>query len=119
MNKPNRMNIDQLLQEIAQQEAPRQVDVAERVMAEVAQHPYMQRKRNSYATRRIVSIAMAATLALVVVNVIHLKAHSYDEDLISSTISQVNNYESYYSSSAIEELAPLDYIYDDEYAYAF
>ena len=105
------MNIDQTLEQLAHLQCPRQVDVTDRVMAQVMQRPYLQPRRHSLW--KPVSIMAAAAVALVlVVNVVSLYGRSYDEASMGMTLAQVNDYSSW---NTIEDgaLNPIEYMYDE------
>ena len=112
-------NLDEQLEELAQLRSPQRVDVTDRVMAQVMQHPYLQpqhtsRQEHGYGQlfRRIGIIAVAASLALVVLNVTSVYTHSYDEEDMGSMIAQFNDYSSW---NTIEEAAvnPYEYLYEE------
>ena len=105
------MTIDEQLEQLAHLQCPRQVDVVDRVMAEVKQKPYLQPARRRLW--RPISIAAAAAVAvLLVVNVVSLYTHSYDEANLGLTLVQVNDYSSW---STVEDLAvnPYEYLYEE------
>ncbi|MBR4738449.1 MAG: hypothetical protein IK058_00430 [Bacteroidales bacterium] len=106
------MNIDEQLEHLAHLQCPRQVDVTDRVMREVRQHPYLRPVHRGQTLRRIGIAAVAATLALVVINVTTVYTRSYDEDGLGDMIAQYNDYSSW---NTVEELAvnPYEYLYDE------
>ena len=113
------MNIDQTLEQLAHLQYPRQVDVTDRVMEQVMQRPYLQPQYSSSRGhsrgklfRRIGIVAVAASLALVVINVTTVYTRSYDEDGMGSMIAQVNDYSSW---NTVEEFAvnPYEYLYEE------
>lgn len=103
------MNIDEQLQQLAQQTCPRQVDVVDAVMAQVRQRPYLIPSHRKAVWRRIATTAVAAAAALVILNV--ALRPSYNEQQIGSMMTQVIDYD-YYSS--VEGLAenPIDFLYE-------
>lgn len=106
------MTIDQTLEQLAKQQYPEKVDVVDRVMAQVEQHPYLQRVTPRFQWQRFSAIAAAAVVALVAVNVV-LFHSDYDDDGIGSMIAQVNDYSSW---NTIEYAAvnPIESLYDEE-----
>ena len=111
------MTVDESIKELAALRYPGKVDVVESVMAEVSKHPYMRPVRKAVQPwQRIVSTTVAAAIVALVVNVVTVRMHSYDEAGIGSMISQVPNYE--YYGSTVEDCAenPIEYFYN-EYEY--
>lgn len=106
------MNIDQQLEQLARLQYPRQVDVTDRVMAQVMQHPYLRPRQRSKVWRYMGVAAVAASLALVVVNVTSVYTRPYDVENMGSMISQVNDYSSW---NTVEEVAvnPYEYFYEE------
>ncbi|MBP5528346.1 MAG: hypothetical protein J6X79_07855 [Bacteroidales bacterium] len=109
------MNIDQTLEQLSHLQCPHQVDVTDRVMAQVEQHPYLRpqyERGNGKVFRRIGVAAVAAALALVVINVATVYTRSYDEEGLGSMIAQYNDYSSW---NTVEEAAvnPLEYLYEE------
>lgn len=111
------MNIDQTLEHLSHLQCPRQVDVTDRVMEQVMQRPYLQpqyptRKNRAPLLRRIGIVAVAASLALVVLNVAVVYTRPYDEESMESTIAQLNDYSSW---NTVEEVAvnPYEYLYEE------
>ena len=114
------MNIEEQLKELSHQNCPRQVDVVDRVMAEVRQHPYLiptaaaETRRavtpiKKVLWRRIAMTAAAAVAALVVFNI--AVAPSYNEEQIGTMLAYVYDYDNY---ASVESAAPspIDYLYD-------
>ena len=58
------MNIDEQLEQLAHLQCPRQVDVTDRVMEQVSQHPYLRRPDTEHGRRRVVPFAAAAAVTL-------------------------------------------------------
>lgn len=111
------MTVDESIKELAALRYQGKVDVVESVMAEVSKHPYMRPVRKAVQPwQRIVSTTVAAAIVALVVNVVTVRMHSYDEAGIGSMISQVHNYE--YYGSTVEDCAenPIEYFYN-EYEY--
>ena len=109
------MTVDEGLKQLAAMDYPRRVDVVDGVMAEVMKHPYLRPARKPLqAWQRIVSTTVAAAIVAVVVNVLMVRMHNYDEDGIGSMIAQVQDYD--YYGYAVEDGAvnPLDYLYGYE-----
>jgi hypothetical protein len=113
------MNIDQTLEQLSHLKCPHQVDVTDRVMEQVMQRPYLQPQHSPSRSlsrgqliRRIGIVAVAASLALVVVNVTTIYTRSYDEESMGSTIAQLNDYSSW---NTVEEVAvnPYEYLYEE------
>ena len=106
------MNIDQTLEQLSRLEYPRQVDVVEGVMAEVAKRPYLRPVHRAPAWRRIGTVAAAAVALLFVVNLALPYFRSYDEAGMGSMIAQANDYSSWYG---VEEVAynPIECLYDE------
>ena len=109
------MNIDQTLEQLAHLQCPTQVDVTDRVMAQVASKPYMinRREHSARATwfKRIGISAAAAVALLLVVNVTSLYTRSYDEEDMGTMMAQVNDYSSW---NTVEQVAtPYDFLYEE------
>ena len=109
------MNIDQTLEQLSHLQCPQQVDVTDRVMAQVVQHPYLRpqyERHSSKVFRRIGVATVAAALALVILNVTTVYTRSYDEEGLGSMIAQYNDYSSW---NTVEEVAvnPLEYLYEE------
>ncbi len=107
------MNIDNTLEQLACLQYPKQVDVTDRVMAQVSQHPYLQpvRHNNRQLWTRISAVAAVAVVVLVAVNVTSLYTRSYDVESMGNTLAQLNDYSSW---STVEEAAnPYEYLYDE------
>lgn len=106
------MNIDQTLEQLSHLQYPRQVDVTDRVMAQVAQQPYLRPVHRGHLFRRIGIAAVAAVLVLMVVNVTTIYTRSYDDEGLGSMIAQANDYSSW---APVEEAAinPYEYLYEE------
>ena len=72
------MTIDEQLNQLASQSCPKQVDVVDRVMKQVEQHPYLQPKHTQHrpSWRRVSILVAAAAVALVAVNVVFFSTQS-------------------------------------------
>lgn len=108
------MTIEETLKQIAGQQCPYQVDVVDRVMAEVCQKPYLRPVHRRVNWQRISAVAAAAVVALVVVNVAFFRTMGYDNEGLGSMMAQVNDYSSW---NTIEDAAtdnPISYLYDEE-----
>lgn len=103
------MNIDEQLQQLAQQTCPRQVDVVDAVMAQVRQKPYLMPNHRKVVWRRVATTAVAAVAALVLLNVAFRP--SYNEQQIGSMMAYVSDYDYY---SPVEDLAenPIEFLYE-------
>lgn len=107
------MTIEQTLEQLAGLEYPKKVDVVDRVMAEVGKKPYLRPAHRNVSWQRISTVAAAAMVALVLVNVALFHFHSYDNEGMGSMIAQVNDYSSW---NTVEDAAaenPIAYLYDD------
>ena len=106
------MNIDQTLEQLAHLQYPRQVDVVDRVMAQVAARPYLQPvHRSNPLWKRFSAVAAAAVVVLVAINVTSLYTRSYDEEGMGNTLAQLNDYSSW---STVEQVAsPYEYLYEE------
>lgn len=121
------MNIDQTLEQLAHLQYPRQVDVTDRVMERISGQcsvtsdqkaaqprviPLTTGHSRGQLFRRIGIVAVAASLALVVINVATVYTRSYDEEGMGSMIAQLNDYSSW---NTIEEVAvnPYEYLYEE------
>lgn len=105
------MNIDQTLDQLARQKYPHQVDVVDRVMAQVEQHPYLLHRHRPLW--QPVGAAAAACIAfLLVLNVVTFRFRSYDEAGLGMAIAQVNDYSSW---NSVEDYAnnPYEYLYEE------
>ena len=110
------MTIDQTLEQLARQQYPGKVDVVDRVMAQVEQHPYLQRVTpQRFGWQRFSAIAAAAVVALLAVNVVFFH-NAYDDDGIGSMIAQVNDYSSW-NSVEYAAVNPIESLYDEEPEY--
>lgn len=117
------MNIDEQLKQLSQQTYPKEVDVVDRVMAEVRKHPYLinpstspAASQSSSSTKRrwvpwVSLTAAAAAVGLVVVN-INPAAGSYNEEQIGSMMAYVANSDNYYASVEAPAENPYEYLYD-------
>ena len=107
------MTIDESLKELASQQYPHQVDVVDAVMSQVRQHPYLRPVKRMRVWQQALSVAVAAAIVALVVNVVVVNMQAYDETGIGNMISQVHSYD-YYGSS-IEEYAPnpIEYLYEE------
>ena len=94
-------------------QCPHRVDVVDAVMSQVRQHPYLRPVKRPHIWRQALSIAVAAAIAALIVNVVVVNVQTYDEAGIGNMISQVHSYE-YYGSS-IEEYVPnpIEYLYEE------
>ena len=106
------MNIDELLKEIGSQSYPRQIDVVDRVMAQVATKPYLQPLHRKNNWQRISAIAAAAVMLLVVVNVAVFNSNRYDDEGMGRMIAQYNDYSQWNSVENVAE-NPYDYFYGE------
>ena len=106
------MTIEETLQQLSKQQYPHQVDVVDRVMAEVGQKSYLQPVRRTVSWQRISAIAAAAVVALLAINIAVFNSTSYDDEGLGSMIAQVNDYSSW---NTVEEYAvePLEYLYEE------
>lgn len=107
------MNIDQTLEQLAHLQYPKQVDVTDRVMAEVMQRPYLQpvHRASRQLWTRISAVAAVAVVVLVAVNVTSLFTRSYDEEGLGNTLAQLNDYSAW---TTVEEAAnPYEYLYEE------
>ena len=119
------MNIDEQLKQLSQQTCPWQVDVEDRVMEQVRQHPYLQPVAPSAATRKYRWVpwtaltAAAAAVGLVVVNTNPAAATpTYNVEQISTMMAYVADYDNYYTSDESTDENPIEYLYDDyDYEY--
>lgn len=105
------MNIDQTLEQLAKQQYSHQVDVVDRVMAQVSQHPYLQPRHRRPLWQPIGAAAAACAALLLVINVATFSLRSYDEAGMGNAIAQVNDYASW---NSVEDMAdnPYDYFYN-------
>lgn len=107
------MTIDQQLEQLSRLRYPKQVDVVDRVMAQVADRPYLQPVAHRRQIWKPVSIAAVAAVAvLLLVNVVSIYGRSYDEAGMGVTIAQLNDYSSW---NTIEEAAvnPYECLYEE------
>ena len=106
------MNIDQQLEQLARLQYPKQIDVTDRVMSEVMQHPYMQPVHRRTLWKPFGIAVAAAVAALLVVNVVSLYGRSYDEAGMGNTLAQLNDYSSW---NTVEDAAvnPYEYLYEE------
>ncbi len=105
------MNIDQTLEQLARQQYPRQVDVVDRVMAQVEQHPYLQPRRRPL-WQPIGAAAAACAALLLILNVATFRLRSYDEASMGVAIAQANDYASW---NTVEDCAvnPYESLYEE------
>lgn len=106
------MTIEETLKQMAGLQYPRQVDVVDRVMAEVSQHPYLQPVKRVVQWGRVSAIAAAAVVALLAVNVAVFQLRDYDEVGIGSAMLTLNDYTMW---NTVEEAAvnPIEYLYEE------
>lgn len=106
------MNIDQTLEQLKQLNYPKQVDVVDKVMAQVSQKPYLRPVQHRPLWTRIVATAAAAAVALLLVNVLSITLRSYDEAGMGNTLAQLNDYGSW---GSVEEVAlnPYESLYEE------
>ena len=97
------MTIEQQLDELAGLEYPKKVDVVDRVMAEVEQKPYLRPVHRFNHWQRIGTIAAAAVVALVAVNVVLFNTGSLNNDGTGSMVSQVDDYSSWNTVEAVAD----------------
>ncbi|GEM_PF-7022141 len=107
------MTLEQSLQQLSHLECPHQVDVVDRVMAQVADRPYLQpvhRRRSLW--KPIGATAAAAVVALVLINVLSVYTRTYDDAGLGVALMQANDYTSW---STVEEAAPnpIEYLYEE------
>ena len=107
------MTIEKQLEQLAAQRCPKEVDVVDRVMAEVGSRPYLQPRHT--VSRRFVwtgAVAAAAAVVLLLVNVAVINLRSYNTDGMGSMMAQVNDYSSW---CPIEDAAldPMEYLYEE------
>lgn len=93
------MTIEQQLDELAGLEYPKKVDVMDRVMAEVEKKPYLRPVRKHVSWQRVTTIAAAAVVALLAVNVVVFNSGSLDNGSQGLPIAQDNGW------STVEEEA--------------
>lgn len=119
------MNIDEQLKQLSQQTCPWQVDVEDRVMEQVRQHPYLQPVAAPAAPHKrrwvpwVSLTAAAAAVGLVVVNINPAAATpAYNEEQIGTMMAYVADYDNYYASVESAAENPIEYLYDDyDYEY--
>lgn len=106
------MNIDQTLAQLSHLQCPQQVDVTDRVMAQVMQRPWLRPVHTGRVWKRISAVAAAATVVLVLLNVTTVYTRSYDNEGLGSMIAQANDYSSW---NTVEEpaLNPYEYFYGE------
>lgn len=105
------MNTEQLLQELAGVEYPRQVDVVDAVMAEVRKRPYLMPKRRNVVLRRVgLSVAAAAVAAIIAVPALMPKAGSNEP--MGDMLASVQSYD-YYAAIESAALNPIECLYDE------
>ena len=107
------MTIDEGLQQLAQLEYPRKVDVVDKVMATVSERPYLRPIHKVQPWQRIVSTTIAAAIVALIVNVIVIRNAQYDEVGIGNMISQVHDYNYYGFSVEQQAVNPIEFLYDD------
>ena len=105
------MNIEEQLTNLSQLTCPKQVDVVESVMVQVRQTPVQTPHVRSVVWRRVAITAIAAVVALVIINI--STARSYDNNQLGSMMTYFSNYENYTIETAA--INPIEYLYEDEY----
>ena len=93
------MTIEQQLDELAGLEYPKKVDVVDQVMAEVEKKPYLRPVHKQVRWQRIGTIAAAAVVALVAVNVVVFNSSNTDNSSQGISIAPDNDW------STVEEEA--------------
>ena len=106
------MTIDEGLKELAAMQYPHQVDVAQAVMAQVRQHPYLQPVRRVQPWQRVVSSSVAAVVVALIASVTVIRIQASNEAGIGSMIAQVQDY-GYYGSVEEAAVNPIEYIYEE------
>lgn len=86
------MTIEQQLDELACLEYPKKVDVVDQVMAEVGKKPYLRPAHKNVRWRYIGTIAAAAVVALVAVNVVVFNTRSNDNSGVGVSIVADNDW---------------------------
>lgn len=86
------MTIEQQLDELAGLEYPKKVDVVDQVMAEVEKKPYLRPVHGRVNWRNVSTIAAAAVVALVAINVVVFNGHSLDNGTQGIPIAQDNDW---------------------------
>ena len=106
------MDIEQSLEQIAQMRYPRQVDVVDRVMAQVSAMPPLHRHQSLPLWQRIGAVAAAAVAVLFVVNLSAPYLRSYDEEGLVHMMVQYNDYSAW---NTVEQAAvnPYEYLYEE------
>lgn len=106
------MILEEQLDQLRAQHLDRKVDVVESVMARVSTQTPRQRPRTRPLWQPISVVAAAAMVAVLLINSAIIQFHSYDEEGLTNTIVQLNDYSSWHS---VEEVAssPYDYLYDE------
>lgn len=104
------MNIDEQLEQLARMEYPRQVDVVDRVMAQVTTPSVIPMP--PHRSLRLPLSAAAAVAILLAVGLPLLHTHSFDNEGLGNSIAQLNDYNSW---NTIEEVAmnPYEYLYEE------
>lgn len=105
------MNTEQLLQELAQTECPRQVDVVDSVMAAVRQRPYLMPKRRNVVLRRI-GLSAAAVAAVAVIAVPALMPKAGSNEPMGDMLASVQSYD-YYAAVESAAVNPIECLYDE------
>lgn len=86
------MTIEQQLDELSGLEYPKKVDVVDQVMAEVSKKPYLRPVHKNVRWQRIGTIAAAAVVALVAVNVAVFGNRSNDNSGVGVSIAADNDW---------------------------
>lgn len=105
------MNTEQLLQELAGVEYPRQVDVVDAVMAEVRKRPYLMPKRRNVVLRRI-GLSAAAVAAVAIIAVPALMPKGGSSEPMGDMLASVQSYD-YYAAIESAALNPIECLYDE------
>ena len=120
------MNIDEQLNQLSQQTCPWQVDVEDRVMEQVRQHPYLITQSPGQSATQTSSVrkyrwvpwaaltAAAAAVGLVLVNTNQAAATpTYNVEQISDMMALVADSDNYYTSDEADDENLIEYLYDD------
>lgn len=111
------MTLEEQLGQLAKQTYPVQVDVVDKVMATVMQHPYLQRpSKKTPVWKYITSGAAAAVVIAVVLNVSVTYSRSYDVEQIGSMLAMVDEYNTYGDFQTVEDAAvnPIEMLYYED-----
>lgn len=106
------MTLDEQLEQLAAMQCPRQVDVTDRVMQQVASRPYLRPTHHAITWKRVGAVAAVLTPLIFAAIYLAPLLHSYDDEGLANSMAQYNDYAAW---NPVEEVAanPYDFLYEE------